>query len=117
MHVSQAEILWCVEQFELSLQSGKLTSKKAAEVKQFIKKLKHPPTPLVKIRQIMRTNFGDYRAKMASEDKSLKLDDSKVKITEGNTKPEKTSFIKKSASKSGSKEESTKTEFKFSFNI
>ncbi len=47
----QAEIMWCVEQFELSLQSGKLSEKKAAEIKQYIKKLKNPLTPLVKIRQ------------------------------------------------------------------
>jgi len=113
----QAEIMWCVEQFELSLQSGKLSEKKAAEIKQYIKKLKNPLTPLVKIRQIMRTNYGDYRAKMAVDEKSSKLDLSKVKITEGNTKSEKPSFIKKSAAISGSKEERAKTEFKFSFNI
>ena len=113
----QAEILWCAEQLEQSIHSGKLSEKKMAEVKKSIKNLKNPKTPLVKIRQIMRANFGDFRAKIAAENKSSKLDDAKVKITDGIINREKTTFIKKSAAKSGSKDENTKTDFKFSFNV
>ena len=33
--------------------------------------LKNPKTSLIKRRQLMRTTFGDYRTKMANEEKML----------------------------------------------
>ena len=57
----QTEVLWCVEQLELSLQSGKLNEKRAAEIRKSIKTLKNPQAPLIKVRQLMRSHFGDYR--------------------------------------------------------
>ena len=65
----------------------------------------------------MRTTFGDYRAKMAQEEKANKLDVKKSKVTHVGTS-EKSQFVKKSAS-SGKEENrnSERSDFKFSFNI
>ena len=69
----------------------------------------------------MRTNFGDYRAKMASEEKSAKAELAKGKISEGLVNRDKVAFVKKSASLSGLKNPPTaaspKTEFRFAFNV
>ena len=35
--------------------------------------LKNPKTQLIKKRQLMRTTLGDYRKKMANEDKAIKF--------------------------------------------
>ena len=84
----------------------------------------------------MRTSFGDYRAKMAAEEKSAKLDAGRVKIVSvaasdcgikesAGSGSNKVTFIKKAASKvaapSDSNSESaataTSSGFKFSFKI
>ena len=113
-----------MKQLELSLESGKLNERRTAEVRRSIKSLRNPETPLIKLRQVMRTSFGDYRAKMAAEEKSAKLDESKVKIVEGgppSTLPggSKVSFIKMAASKTAATDVGSekKSAFKFSFNI
>ena len=121
----QSEIIWCVQQLQEKIDSGKLSEKKIAETKKYIKTLKNPQAQLVKIRQIMRTNFGDYRAKMTEEEKASKLDLNKVKIVEvkapsttTKSAENKFSFVKKSASKAGAKDDDApKSEFKFSFNV
>ena len=68
----------------------------------------------------MRTNFGDYRAKMQEEGKKAgKLDATKVKIV-GVEKSDKSKFVKKSASQTGTKSEANGAEssnFTFSFNV
>jgi Domain of unknown function (DUF4615) len=117
--------VWCVKQLELSLESGKLNEKRASEARRSIRVLRNPETPLIKLRQLMRTTFGDYRAKMAAEEKSAKLDESKVKmVTDGAPSGgSKFTFIKKAASKTGTgagtatAESTEKSDFKFSFNI
>ena len=111
-----------MKQLELSLESGKLNERRTADVRRSIKSLRNPETPLIKLRQVMRTSFGDYRAKMAAEEKSAKLDESKVKIVEGGPPSapggSKVSFIKKAASKTAATDVgSEKSAFKFSFNI
>ncbi len=82
----------------------------------------------------MRTSFGDYRAKMAAEEKSAKLDAGRVKIVsvsgdsgikENGSSSNKVTFIKKAASKvaapsdsnSDSAATATSSGFKFSFKI
>ena len=121
-------MLWCIEQLELSLQSGKLNEKRSTEVNKSIKTLKNPKTPLIKMRQLMRSQFGDYRSKMASEEKSAgKLDMNKVKLAEvAKEKCEKSKFVKKSASlttdakndaNKSDTNNSTPSSFRFSFNI
>ena len=66
----------------------------------------------------MRTNFGDYRAKMAADEKSAKLDMNKVKIGEVKVNPnDKVTFIKKAAVKTAAKITTDKSDsgFKFDF--
>lgn len=84
----EVELCWCIQQLQLALKSGKLNNKQG-----FYFQMKHTyclitlisvqdhtktlntlmsnSTPLVKKRQVMRLSFGDYRAKMAAEDKKL----------------------------------------------
>jgi hypothetical protein len=131
--ISLFVLVWCVKQLEQSLESGKLNERRTAEVKRSLKTLRNPDSPLIKLRQVMRTSFGDYRVKMAAEEKSAKLDAGRVKIvsvTAGDSgKKEsagqgcnKVTFIKKAASKvaapSDSNSDSAATSgFKFSFKI
>ncbi len=127
-------LVWCVKQLEQSLESGKLNERRTAEVKRSLKTLRNPDSPLIKLRQVMRTSFGDYRAKMAAEEKSAKLDAGRVKIVSvtsdsgikesAGSGSNKVTFIKKAASKvaapSDSNSESAATAtsgFKFSFKI
>ena len=42
------------------------------ETARILKVLTDPKAPLIKKRQVMRTNFGDYRKKMAEEEKTAK---------------------------------------------
>jgi hypothetical protein len=132
--ISVFVLVWCVKQLEQSLESGKLNERRTAEVKRSLKTLRNPDSPLIKLRQVMRTSFGDYRAKMAAEEKSAKLDAGRVKIVsvaasdcgikesagQGNNK---VTFIKKAASKvaapsdSSSESAATASGFKFSFKI
>ena len=125
--------MWCVKQLELSLESGKLNERRTAEVKRSLRILRNPDTPLIKLRQVMRTSFGDYRTKMAAEEKSAKLDDSRAKIMPGVVSTSnssgssvKVNFIKKAAAKTtttnaaaagGCEVAGTGTPFTFSFTI
>ncbi|XP_042293543.1 uncharacterized protein LOC121914293 isoform X3 [Sceloporus undulatus] len=68
------EVDWCIEQLELGLKTQKSTSKQMGEAFRAIKILRSEKAVLAKKRQLMRTMFGDYRAKMAEERrKQLKL--------------------------------------------
>ncbi|KAH0631856.1 hypothetical protein JD844_019738 [Phrynosoma platyrhinos] len=68
------EVEWCIEQLELGLKTQKSTSKQMGEALRAIKILRSEKAVLAKKRQLMRTMFGDYRAKMAEERrKQLKL--------------------------------------------
>ncbi len=130
--ISVFVLVWCVKQLEQSLESGKLNERRTAEVKRSLKTLRNPDSPLIKLRQVMRTSFGDYRAKMAAEEKSAKLDAGRVKIVsvsgdsgikENGSSNNKVTFIKKAASKvaapsdSSSESAATTSGFKFSFKI
>jgi hypothetical protein len=121
-----------VKQLEQSLESGKLNERRTSEVRRSLKVLRSPDTPLIKLRQIMHSSFGDYRAKMAAEEKSTaaRLDESRVKIGPGappqgsaGAPSTRMTFIKKAASKtadtdkSGGESDAAKSEFKFAFSI
>ena len=45
----------------------------AREYQKTITTLKNPKAALIKKRQLMRTTFGDYRLKMAEDDKKLRF--------------------------------------------
>jgi len=110
-----AEVLWCVQHIEMILTQGKLGEKKAKEARISRKLLKNPDTPLVKLRQAMRSSCGDYRAKMKAEERETKLENEKIKA--GQVKAKKHTFIKKSVVKASGSEQSEKVEFKFNFNV
>ncbi|XP_060642381.2 UPF0488 protein C8orf33 homolog [Anolis sagrei] len=68
------EVDWCVEQLELGLKTQKSTPKQMDEAFRAMKVLRSEKAVLAKKRQLMKTMFGDYRAKMAEErQKQLKL--------------------------------------------
>lgn len=68
----EIELCWCVQQFQLTIDSGKLNPKQIQDTEKNIKKLKGS-APLIQKRQLMRTSFGDYRTKMAAEEKTMGL--------------------------------------------
>lgn len=63
------ELNWCIEQLRLGLMTQKSSSKQVQESIRLIKVLSSSSAPLVKKRQIMRQTFGDYRKKIAEEEK------------------------------------------------
>ena len=75
--------------------------------------MKNPDTPLVKLRQAMRNSCGDYREKMKTEAKEIKLQNEKINV--GQVKGSESNFIKKSAVKPSDPKD--KVEFKFNFDI
>jgi len=110
-----AEIAWCVEQIDNSLTSGKLNEKQVKDFRRIKKLLQNPDTQLIKLRQVMRTKFGDYRAKMrVEEDKNKSLDSSKIKFTPKPSEGTSSSFFKK---KSENKCDQPVAKFKFNFNV
>ncbi|XP_023212593.1 UPF0488 protein CG14286-like [Centruroides sculpturatus] len=107
----ETELLWCIEQLQISLSSDKLNSRQTEDSMKILKVLRNPKAPHVKKRQVMRQAFGDYRSKMKSEEKQFKLDKSKMKISA--CKDELGSkFLRKHVKKS---EEETSSYFKFNF--
>lgn len=68
----EIELCWCIQQFQLTIDSGKLNPKQIQDNEKNIKKLKGS-APLIQKRQLMRTSFGDYRTKMAAEEKKMGL--------------------------------------------
>ncbi|XP_067128640.1 UPF0488 protein CG14286 [Centruroides vittatus] len=107
----ETELLWCIEQLQISLSSDKLNSRQTEDSKKMLKILRNSKAPLVKKRQVMRQAFGDYRSKMKNEEKQFKLDKSKMKISM--CKDELGSkFLRKHIKKS---EEETSSYFKFNF--
>lgn len=58
--------------------------------------LKSTNQPLIKKRQIMRTTFGDYRSKMADEERTMALNPESVRF-DAPSKKAKYHFVKKAA--------------------
>lgn len=68
----EVELCWCVQQLEITMQTtGKLNQKQMQDAEKNLKILKSPTQMLIKKRQLMRTLFGDYRSKMAEEEKTM----------------------------------------------
>ncbi|CAB3232561.1 unnamed protein product [Arctia plantaginis] len=67
----QLELCWCIQQLERSLNEKKGTEKQLQEAWKVLTVLKNNNQPMIRKRQLMRTHFGDYRAKMAAEEKKL----------------------------------------------
>lgn len=83
----EVELYWCIQQMQSALNSGKLSEKQGkGKLKTFriygdsktvqdhrkaLNTLMSHSAPVIKKRQVMRLSFGDYRAKMAEEDKKI----------------------------------------------
>lgn len=68
----------------------------AEDTMKLINTLKSANQPLIKKRQIMRSAFGDYRTKMADEEKTLALNAESVRF-DAPKKKAKYHFVKKAA--------------------
>ncbi|KYN31048.1 hypothetical protein ALC56_14860 [Trachymyrmex septentrionalis] len=82
---------------EASLAGGKLQEKQVQELSKHIHLLKSNTAPLVKKRQVMRNTLGDYREKMAEDERKFSKTVSVVKFTDSASLEKKSIFIKKAA--------------------
>ncbi|XP_046387954.1 UPF0488 protein CG14286 [Ischnura elegans] len=92
----EIELLWCIQQLQSSISSRKMNPRAVEDSMKALNTLKSNKAPLIKKRQIMRTLFGDYRAKMAEEEKKLYKANSNLKFAAPNGE-NKSKFIKKSS--------------------
>ena len=69
----QEELCWCIDYLETNLRTKKLSEKQSKDLVKTISSLKNTKNPLAKKRQVMRISCGDYREKMAKEEKEFKL--------------------------------------------
>ncbi|GJQ84228.1 hypothetical protein Trydic_g2896 [Trypoxylus dichotomus] len=92
----ELELCWCIQQLQTALKSGKLNPKQIQDHTKALNVLMNNSTAIVKKRQVMRLSFGDYRAKMAAEDKKSSAGVSRIKISQGNPS-KKSVFLKKAA--------------------
>ncbi|XP_071627161.1 UPF0488 protein CG14286 [Temnothorax longispinosus] len=99
----ELELCWCIQQLEASLATGKLQEKQAHELGKQLHSLKSNTAPLIKKRQIMRNTLGDYREKMAEDERKLSRTVSAVKFTNTASASKKSIFVKK-ASGSGTQD-------------
>ncbi|XP_019327413.1 PREDICTED: UPF0488 protein C8orf33 homolog isoform X1 [Aptenodytes forsteri] len=73
----QDELEWCISQLEANLLRLSPTPKQAEEAQHILKVLRSRETPFVKKQQVMNHVFGDYRLKMAEDQKSMEKADVK----------------------------------------
>ncbi|XP_011568421.3 UPF0488 protein CG14286 [Plutella xylostella] len=107
----QLELCWCIQQLEKTLSDNKAEQKHLQETWKVLTVLKNNNQPIIRKRQLMRTHFGDYRAKMAAEEKKLAKMASKIKISDSSSTP-KATFLRKSAFLS-----TGDSSFRFNFNV
>lgn len=91
----ELELCWCIQQLETNLASGKLHDKQTQVLSKQIHSLKSNTAPLIKKRQIMRNALGDYREKMAEDERKLSRAVSVVKFTSSASANKKSMFIRK----------------------
>lgn len=104
----QLELCWCIQKLEHSLSDPNTSEKTLLEAWKVVNILKNNEKPIIRKRQLMRKHFGDYRAKMAAEEKKLIKMANKMKITDTPTNT-KATFLRKSLFST------QKEEFKFNF--
>lgn len=86
------ELRWCLQQLEDTMKKKKSTPREAEDILKSYKVLAGQKAPLVKKRQLMRSLFGDYRKKMAEEEKKFKMGTPSLKTC--SSAPSKSRFIK-----------------------
>uniref|UniRef100_A0A0P4W4E0 Uncharacterized protein n=1 Tax=Scylla olivacea TaxID=85551 RepID=A0A0P4W4E0_SCYOL len=92
------ELQWCVQQIEAAMQKTSLKEKE--DMAKSHRTLTSSKASHVKKRQLMNSLFGDYRAKMAEEESKMKTEAPKLK--KHSAAPDKSMFLRKSASHSPS---------------
>lgn len=99
----ELELYWCIQQLESSLNFPNVreNNKKLEETSKLINTLKNGSQPIIRKRQIMRTTFGDYRSKMASEEQTLAVNPDSVRFEKPKENAIKHTFVKKSATLTG----------------
>ncbi|XP_050516016.1 UPF0488 protein CG14286 [Diabrotica virgifera virgifera] len=107
----EVELYWCIQQLQKALGSGKLNNKQVQDNTKALNILMSNTAPLPRKRQVMRLSFGDYRQKMASEEKKLSKNAANMKLQPATTN-KKTVFLKKSLFASN-----VENSFKFNFSI
>ncbi|XP_060552561.1 UPF0488 protein CG14286-like isoform X2 [Ruditapes philippinarum] len=96
----EQELIWCIEQLQLGLDTSNPNSKQAIEGTKALKILLSSKAPMIKKRQVMRNTFGDYRKKMAEMEHKSTIAARKGKITSAETKNmQKSTFFKKSTTR------------------
>lgn len=92
----ELELQWCIQQLEAALATSKMAPKQAQDAAYSLTILRSKRAPVIKKRQVMRSSFGDYRTKMAEEEK--KLNKAQMRICIAAPAPNKKScFVKRSA--------------------
>jgi len=105
----ELELAWCIQTMESSLNGGKLNASQVQDTTKTLKILKSSNQSIIRKRQLMRSSFGDYRAKMAEEEKKLRLGRRQIQFS--NQTKTKSFFVKRSVLSTIGKDK----EFKFDF--
>ncbi|XP_018573401.1 UPF0488 protein CG14286 [Anoplophora glabripennis] len=95
-HQFEMELCWCIHQIQIALKSGKLNNKQEQDHIKALNTLMSNSAPLVKKRQIMRLSFGDYRMKMAAEEKKYSRNAVNIRVKQS-VPSKKSVFVKKSS--------------------
>ena len=91
----EVELLWCIQQLQSLLVDGTMTDKQVYIANKNLNTLKSDSASFIKKRQIMRNTFGDYRAKMAEDEKKFKKRNSSVKFIPSVVPTKKYLYFKK----------------------
>ncbi|XP_014215018.1 UPF0488 protein CG14286 [Copidosoma floridanum] len=97
----ELELCWCVQQLEAALADKKLQDKQIFNMSKSLNVLKSNNASFIKKRQVMRNTFGDYRMKMAEDEKKFAKVSATLKFVAptNNSKLEKKSvFLRKARS-------------------
>ncbi|KAG4067356.1 hypothetical protein HA402_000347 [Bradysia odoriphaga] len=105
----ELELAWCIQTMESSLNGGKLNGSQVQDATKTLKLLKSSNQSIIRKRQLMRSSFGDYRAKMAEEEKKLRIGRRQIQFS--NQPNSKSFFVKRSVLSTIGKDK----DFKFDF--
>lgn len=97
----ELELCWCIQQLQTGLMDVTLQEKQAYNMTKSLNMLKSNNASLIRKRQVMRNTFGDYRSKMAEDEKKFGKAAAQVKFTTSGKKKKqekKSLFIKRACS-------------------
>ena len=110
----EQELEWCINQIKLGLNRPKVSQSQRKEAESLSKKLSSSKTPLPRKRQLMHSNFGNYRQIMKEQPLAPVLLNIKPSLTApGAVDKEKGQFYRISSKNVSDCSES----FRFDFNV